>query len=199
MHSQCKRTACSSGAARCSAECRMRNAKNRGDFERGGKRVAQCPVQVVRSAGTGTGTGTTVGCYGLGEFWGPSRFGTDLRRRFLEPAQRQAKKSLAIAGSATCVYGPGTGTQMPRASRHVCNAIRIKPHESGANGAAAAFVCSGFSAASMAVILFKCLQGATPACLRVCSHLYRNRNGCRKYWGTEYSSAKPVRYHVLLG
>lgn len=44
------------------AKCEMRNARNRGDFERGGKRVAQGPVQVARSAGTGTGTGTTVGC-----------------------------------------------------------------------------------------------------------------------------------------
>jgi hypothetical protein len=81
--------------------------------------------------------------------------------------------------------------------------IRIKPQESGANGVAAAFACSGFSAASLAVVLFRRLSAglaAIPALPTVyavaCIEIEMGATGTRV---RSTLSAKPVRYHVLLG
>lgn len=50
---------------------------------------------------------------GLGEFGGASRFGTDLRRRLLQPSTSEKRCSQGIAGTATL----RPVQQLPRASQ----------------------------------------------------------------------------------
>lgn len=146
------------------AECRMQDAKceeSRG-FRKGRKKgragphpgSTECRYRYRYRYGHHSGLlrpGGILGCQPVWHRSAPALAGA---------SQRQATTGLVIAGSATCVYDrdPVRVQKCPVQAGTSANAIRIKPQVSGANGVAAAFAFSGFSAASLAVAFFKCLQ-----------------------------------------
>ncbi|KAL6910359.1 hypothetical protein GGI43DRAFT_8708 [Trichoderma evansii] len=108
-------------------------------------------------------------------------------------SQRQAKKGLVIAGSATCVYDPVRVQGRPvqagtSAMQFVSSRTSLEPMEWQQHLHARAL------ALHQRLSCFPSVFGHDAPCNTcLCSHLYRNRNGCRKYWGTEYSQRKTCK------